>query len=148
MVNAAPSRPGRGQGIGLDCRRAGRIGNMQKRQRYGGFDLWRQFMHGVGTQHDAVGATGLQAARGVLQDQRSVIPAPGVLGLFHRTEVDAVQQDLCRAQRPQPVAYPLAKNDDRRSGNTRRWTPSSCRRLGRWCACLKRIGESHTLPNQ
>jgi len=64
-------------------------------------------VHGVGTQHHTISAPGLQAPCGIFQDQRGIVPTPGMLSLFHRAEIHAVHQHLRRAQRAKMVAHAL-----------------------------------------
>ena len=64
-------------------------------------------MHGVGTQHHTISTPGLQASRGIFQDQRGIVPTPGMLSLFHRAEIHAVHQHLRRPQRAELVAHAL-----------------------------------------
>ena len=91
----------------VQCGLAGRVGDVQEGQADGRLYVLGHAVHGVGAEHDALGAAGLEALRGVHQDLRRVVPAPGVLGLFDRPKVDAVHQQLRRTQRPQAVAHLL-----------------------------------------
>ncbi len=66
------------------------VGNMHKGHSNGGLYLPGDLVHGVGAEHHAFGAAGFQAPGCLHQDRRRVVPAPGMLGLFDRPEVDAV----------------------------------------------------------
>ncbi|MNG06849.1 hypothetical protein D3C84_901190 [compost metagenome] len=96
-----------GQRIGVNGRLTRRVGDVQEGNVDCGLNLPGNLVHGVGAQHHAIGAASLQALRRIHQNRRRIVPAPGVLGLFDRAEVDAVHQQFCRTQRPEAVTYLL-----------------------------------------
>jgi len=85
----------------------GAIGDVQQRQRRGLGDRVCDLVHGVGAQHDEIGATCLQRTRRRGHGLTGGIPVAGVLQRFDLVEIHAVQQQPGRMQAAERVAHGL-----------------------------------------
>ncbi len=90
-----------------DDRACGGIGDVQQRQRRRGFHPGCDLVHGVGADHQEIGARALQAPGGIRQQLARVVPLAGMLESFDLLEIQAVEQDPRRMQSTEPFLHAL-----------------------------------------
>jgi hypothetical protein len=86
-------------------RLAGGVDDVDQRQRRSGRHGVGHDVHGVGADQDALGAAGLQAPRGLGQQCAGAVPFTLALAGGDHREVQAVQQQSRRMQRPEAITH-------------------------------------------
>ncbi|OIQ74368.1 hypothetical protein GALL_439800 [mine drainage metagenome] len=90
----------------LDGQRRG-VGNVQQGNADRCLNRIGHFVHGVGAQHQAIGAGTRQCLGGLGQQGAGCIPLASGLQVFDLREIDAVQNEFGRVQAAQPLLHPL-----------------------------------------
>jgi len=91
-------------------RGGGGVGDVEERDRYGRLHLVGQLVHGVGAEHQCLGAAALQAPGGVDQQPGGAGPVAGVLALGDVGEIEGPEQQPRGVQPAQafPIRVPAA----------------------------------------